>query len=88
MAAYWPRLIDGQRLWGRGIRGHGAGRLSREPDTTVAPETMRVVTAPKLEVMRHGNLHGRRMTLPKCENGLAKQGRTVRTLELVWPRKG
>jgi len=80
--------MDGQRLWGRGIKGHGAGRLSREPDTTVAPETMRVVTAPELEVMRHGNLHGRRMTLPTCENGLAKQGRTVRTLDLVWVRKG
>ena len=49
---------------------------------------MRVVTAPELEVMRHGNLHDRRMTLPKYENGPAKQGRTVRTLELVWPRKG
>ena len=80
--------MDGQRLWGRGIRGHGAGRLSRKAGTTVCPKTMRVVTAPELEVMRHGNLHDRRMTLPKYENGPAKQGRTVRTLELVWPRKG
>ena len=32
---------------------------------------MRVVAAPELEVMRHGNLHGRRTALPKSENGPA-----------------
>ena len=42
--------MDGQRLWGCGIRGHGAGRLSRKAGITVGPKTMRVVTAPELKV--------------------------------------
>ena len=54
----------------------------------MAPVTMRVVTAPELEGMRHGNLHGRCMTLPAYENGPAKQRRAAHTLDLVWVRKG